>query len=133
MYKSCYSFCNSPIDGKWYHYDDTNISLVDESKLKNNNQIPYALFYQKCHSKYESNNFETITLYFQLNETIVHLNVEQNNSFSDIIKQLNKIYNIPQNATLCFQRETNLIKIENSRTVKDYNLKSGTNIVIIDY
>ena len=169
MYKSCYSFCKSPIDGKWYYYDDTNISPVDESILKNKNQIPYVLFYQKYNNKitkknsyfykdlfgknnvnindysksqikfeninisnFQNNNFDAITLNFQYNDKIFDLNVGQNNSFNDIIKKLNKTYNIPQNVTLYFQIKTNLITIEKSRTIKDYNLKTGANIIIID-
>ena len=42
------AFCRSPIDQKWYKYDDSNVSLVrnaDEEIFKNN--IPNILFYQK--------------------------------------------------------------------------------------
>ena len=39
------AICKSPVDKKWYKYDDTIVTSVDSSKVENFN--PYVIFYQK--------------------------------------------------------------------------------------
>ena len=44
------SFCKSPIDKKWYQYNDSIIKEVNDFKTEViDGSIPYVLFYQKIH------------------------------------------------------------------------------------
>ena len=40
-----YAMCRNELDGKWWEYNDTNVSEVDESELLK--QKPYCLFYRR--------------------------------------------------------------------------------------
>lgn len=42
------AFCRSPIDQKWYKYDDTKVSLVVKSEDEIFKTNPSILFYEKC-------------------------------------------------------------------------------------
>ena len=51
MEKHFFAFCKSPIDSKWYKYDDDKVShIVDTNQEILNNNIPYILFYQNAKS-----------------------------------------------------------------------------------
>ena len=48
MEKHYFDFCKSPIDSKWYKYDNEKVSLVINTNQEIlNNNVPYILFYQK--------------------------------------------------------------------------------------
>jgi len=58
------AFCKSPVDHKWYCYNDANVSVCNDPRYQNNNEIegiPYVLFYQKINNgifnKNNSNNY----------------------------------------------------------------------------
>ena len=49
MDKHFFAFCKSPIDSKWYKYDDDKVShIVDTNQEILGNNIPYILFYQNA-------------------------------------------------------------------------------------
>jgi len=100
------AFCKSPVNGKWYCYNDAIVTETDEPKNQNNSNfdgIPYVLFYQrtdldKIQKSYNNNisknwvsnrNYKTeeannknndnnnkIFLYFYYNENEYFLEVE---------------------------------------------------------
>jgi len=155
------AFCKSPNDGKWYCYNDAKVTEiddpteVDEREFEN---VPYVLFYQKCsHNKilnnnksnnrinqnsYKYNNIEssginrinndTITLYFSYKTKEFFLDVDKNEKFFNLIKKINKKYNIPKDVSFYKQVSDNLIEIKSSITVKDNNLKNENKIIVLD-
>ena len=45
------AFCKSPVNQKWYCYNDAQVSECDDPTSQGNGDvegIPYVLFYQKC-------------------------------------------------------------------------------------
>ena len=47
------AFCKSPVDDKWYCYNDADVQEVIDPRIQNNNQIegiPYVLYYQRYNS-----------------------------------------------------------------------------------
>ena len=45
------AYCVSPIDHKWYLYNDSIVTLCDQTNIGqqiNQKGIPYILFYKKC-------------------------------------------------------------------------------------
>jgi uncharacterized protein YcgL (UPF0745 family) len=123
--------------------------------------VPYVLFYQKCSqdkilnynnsnnrknikkNSYKYNNIEssginrinnndTITLYFSYKSKEVYLDVDKNEKFSNLIKKLNKKYNIPKNVSFYKLVGENLSEIKSHKTVKDNNLKNANKIVVLD-
>ena len=59
------AFCKSPVDNKWYCYNDASVSECNDPRYQNSNEmegIPYVLFYQKCNNgtfgNNNSNNYE---------------------------------------------------------------------------
>lgn len=56
MEKHFFAFCKSPIDSKWYKYDDDKVShIVDTNQEILKNNIPYILFYQNANSNNYNN------------------------------------------------------------------------------
>ena len=45
-----YTYCKSPVNGKWYWYNDAIVKEVDDP-LETTKGIPYLLFYQKIKDK----------------------------------------------------------------------------------
>ena len=42
------TYCKSPIDKKWYFYEDAKVEIIKNfQKITNNNFIPYMMFYQR--------------------------------------------------------------------------------------
>ena len=116
------AFCKSPVNNKWYCYNDAEVSEVDDPRYPDKNYeiegIPYVLYYQKCGSKkdnkvneknYYINQKETdytndkITLYINYNEEQYILEVNKGDSIKNVIKNLNKKHHTPRNAKLFFR------------------------------
>jgi hypothetical protein len=150
------AFCKSPVDNQWYCYNDANVSICNDPRYQNNNEIegiPYVLFYQKCNyetfNKINSNNnhdnyndFKNegkqdsnyINLCFNYNGNEIPLSVIQGHKRitpSSLVNELISQYNyIPHNILLFIQNGDNL---ENLRDYLTYNkLKEGDKITIID-
>ena len=53
MDKHFFAFCKSPVNSKWYKYDDNKVSqITDTNQEILNNNVPYILFYQKAIKEY---------------------------------------------------------------------------------
>ena len=152
------AFCKSPVDGKWYCYNDAIVTQTDEPKSQNDgnlNGIPYVLFYQrtdldklqKPHNNNYSNNWisnkknedinkkinetKNITLYFNYNEKAYYLEVDEKIKIEDLINNLYKKYRIPKNCSIFFQNQNDCIGLEGHKTIYDYNIQDGNTLTII--
>ena len=140
------AYCKSPIDNKWYLYND---AIVTECKYKfdelNNNSlkmIPYVLFYQiknrninekqEMFNNIESNinsNSNQITLYFKFhNSKELYLDVDENMIFNEAILLLIKKNNLKLNNYKCFRKNKKVIDVK--KTIKDNLLKNEDHIEI---
>ena len=92
------AFCKSPVDKKWYCYNDATVSRCNDPRYQNSDElegIPYVLFYQK----YISNN----DIFENKSNNYTHENYEKKNErFMDLFNEgkkdnnsvaLNFIYN----------------------------------------
>ena len=142
------AYCKSPVDNKWYLYNDAIVTFCEEGPNKNLNtnleSIPYVLFYQikknkftqsqeysiKNKTKHETNiNEKTIVLYFKFqNGKELFLEVEENVLFQEAINILIKKYKLPQVEYNCYKE--NNFPIENSKSIKDNLLKNEDHINI---
>ena len=146
------AYCKSPVDKKWYKYNDAMISECnnDFNNMNYNNykSIPYVLFYQtnkKLNSFYPQNNntinsninntifsninSNKIVLYFNLVDSKeLYLEINENTIFNDAITLLKKIYQLPEN-NYKFYNIYN-IEIDRSKSIKDNLLKNNDNIYI---
>ena len=43
----CLAKCKSPVNNKWYFYDDEKVEKIEETQVNEDNSLPYILFYQK--------------------------------------------------------------------------------------
>ena len=69
------AFCKSPVDNKWYCYNDASVSECEDPRIQNNGNIegiPYVLYYQK----YQRNNNKLI------NHNINNINNNSNNKIT---------------------------------------------------
>ena len=114
-----------------------------QDKILNNNNSNIRRNRKKNSTKYNYNNIESsginiinnndiITLYFSYKTKEFYLDVDKNEIISNLIKKLNKKYNIPKNVTFYKQAGDNLLEIKSSKTVKDNNLKNENKIVVLD-
>ena len=114
-----------------------------QDKILNNNISNIRRNRKKNSTKYNYNNIESsginiinnndiITLYFSYKTKEFYLDVDKNEIISNLIKKLNKKYNIPKNVRFFKQTGDNLLEIKSSKTVKDNNLKDENKIEILD-
>ena len=152
------AFCKSPVDGKWYCYNDAIVTQTDEPKSQNDgnlNGIPYVLFYQrtdldklqKPHNNNYSNNWisnkknedinkkinetKNITLNFNYNEKEYYLEVDEKIKIEDLINNLYKKFRIPRNCSIFFQNQNDCIGLEGHNTIYDYNIQDGNTLTIV--
>ena len=146
------AFCKSPVDKKWYCYNDASVSLCGDPRYQNNNEIeglPYVLFYQKCnpnngafesqnnnnniYNNYNYNNInlqDSITLYFNYNDKELYLTVKKNKINNQyLVNKLRQMYNyLPNNISLVFQTTNNYFNLDDY--LKSNELKDGDKILI---
>jgi ubiquitin C-terminal hydrolase len=121
-------------------YDDnSSYNYQQKYNSKNYNKKDYNKSYEYSNYKgkgieqsYYYKNSNQITLYFQYEEKEVYLDLNENEKFHDIIKKLNKQYNIPRNVTLFLQKGNNMNTIEEYSTVKYNRLNNEDKIIVID-
>ena len=133
------AYCKSPVDRKWYLFNDAIVSECDNpsniSPNSDNNKIPYVLFYQiKKNNNNDNLNKSTnggisMNLYFKFpNEKELYIEFTGNLKFEDVIKLLFNKYEMKQ---MEYNYETeNGIKIDISKTVKENNLKNDDKIIL---
>ena len=124
------AFCKSPVDNKWYCYNDSIVTKTDDPRRQSSGYydgIPYVLYYQKVKNK---ENSDKITLFFNYIEgKQLFLDVDKNMKVKDLIKALISKYNLPNNISLYYKKDS--IMIEGDNTINSYNLKNRSIICII--
>ena len=143
------AFCKSPVNDKWYCYNDANVSEIDDPRNQSSDieGIPYVLFYQKCdinkvdkinranpsyqNQEYNNSN-NNITLYINYNDKQCLLDVNKNDKIRNIIINLNKKYKTPKNAILYLLKDNNFIDLEDNKTIDSYNIKDQTILTLIE-
>ena len=130
------AFCKSPTNGKWYCYNDADVSEIDDPRYENSDEIetiPYVLFYQKMNpNSPNQNNFNTITLYIQYNEKQFFLTIETDFTVKKLIKKLNKDCNVPKNVSLYYNGPNNLELMDESKNINEFNLSNETILLLLD-
>ena len=145
--------CKSPVDKKWYLYNDAivteNNDFLDTMNNNSKKSIPYVLFYQiidkkpiqdvnpekieenldeKKNNKKFSNN-KKITLYFDFpNEKQLFLELDENIIFKEAILLLIHKSNLEQKEYKCFRK--NNLKIDETKSIKDNSLNNEEHIRI---
>jgi ubiquitin carboxyl-terminal hydrolase 2/21 len=131
------AFCKSPVNGKWYCYNDATVTQTTDPRSQNVG-IPYVLFYQKINPNkpidniMQKNNSNEITLYFSFNNKEYYLGIENNILFKDIIIKLRQKLNISKNICLFFCISEKCIRLEDNKTPIYYNLKNYDKIAITE-
>ena len=110
------------IDGKWYCYNDSTVTLCNNQENDFNNGTPYILFYQSTNGE---NNF----LFDESNLTINNNNnFMANNNFNNIFDNNN---NLMKNIQMNLMNDKNLINMNNSNNLNnqiiDFNNNNNTN------
>ena len=126
------AFCKSPVDGKWYLYNDAQVSSCKDPRNQDNTMIegiPYVLFYQKCYVKENM-----ITLYVRYYDKEVYVDVEKDIIISELINRIHIQYEIPLNIMLYLQLDDNLIPLLPNNMISQYpNIKDRSIIVAQNY
>ena len=139
------AFCKSPVNGKWYCYNDANVSEIVDPRYNNNlniEGIPYVLFYQKYNkNKVNQNNINNINninnnsnniiLFFNYNDKQFFLDIDKNLKIKNVIKILNKQYDIPKNVTLFYTMNNDCLDLDPSKTIEHYNLEDQSTITVL--
>ena len=149
------AFCLSPVDGNWYCYNDSQVSQCKDPRFEKNGSIegiPYVLFYQKSDINNKQNinfndeeekfikinddlednkNQDIINLNFNYEEKQFNLFVSKNMKIKNVIKKLTKENNLPRNITLFFDNNGNFDKLDDSKYIKDYDIKNNSELTII--
>jgi ubiquitin carboxyl-terminal hydrolase 2/21 len=129
------AFCKSPVDGKWYMYNDAQVNECNNPKNPENTiieNLPYVLFYQRINLN--KNNSNMITLYISYYDKEVYIDVEKEITISELINRLCKKYDFPNNLILFLSDNNNLIQLSPQSTIANYpNMKNGSKIIIKVY
>ena len=112
------AFCKSPVDGKWYLYNDAQVSSCADPRARDNlmiEGIPYVLFYQK----YENANNQ-ITLYIRYHDKELYIDVEKDINVSELVKRIKTKYEIMMNLQLSSMYNNNLIPLNLGTSLSQY-------------
>ena len=112
------AFCKSPVDGKWYLYNDAQVNNVADPRDRDNTLIeglPYVLYYQK--KKIGPNK---ITLYIKYYDKQLYIDVEKEITISELIKRLNEKYQIPTNLQISMEFNNNVMLLNPGATIAQY-------------
>jgi hypothetical protein len=122
------AFCKSPVDGKWYMYNDAQVNECSDPRNSDNTMIenlPYVLFYQRYHG-----DKNKITLFIKYIDKEVYLDVEKDITINELIKRINAKYEIPINILMYLEENNRLIPLNNDRLISSYsNIKDGAKII----
>ena len=133
------AYCKSPVDKKWYCYNDAQVTeCADAENVINSKGIPYVLFYQRkgklVYPKKKKEN-GSLTLYFKYNEKEGYLETNENEYFLNVKNQIYEKYNFIQNQEVNFYIQKSDDKLEkildDYKTIKEYNLKDEDTIIIV--
>ena len=136
------AFCKSPVNQKWYCYNDAQVSECDDPTSQGNGDIegiPYVLFYQKCHKnkikqiKKQENNAspDQINLYFNYNDKQFYLSVDRTIKIKSLIKILIHKYEISKSSKLYLQKDINLTCLNNNYSIEEYQIEDGAILTIL--
>ena len=137
------AYCKSPVDKKWYCYNDAQVTQCVNAEYEINSRgIPYVLFYQKFKIKayleknlqnnYSNHNGNNFILYFTYNDQEGALETNQNELCINFIKQLYIKYNwLPQSGVSFFiMKGIDLVELELKKTLFENQIKNGDKIII---
>ena len=126
------AYCKSPVDKKWYCYNDAVVTqCVDAENQINSNGIPYVLYYQRYNSSIFNNN--EFILYFTYKEKEGYIEIKENAQFINIIKLINSKYSwIPKAGVQFFiSKNNNNIELKLDKDLTENGLKNGDKIIIV--
>ena len=137
------AFCKSPVDKKWYCYNDAQVSKCEDPTSQGNGDIegiPYVLFYQKCFKnklnkikKKDDKDPNKINLYFNYNDKQLFLEIDKGKTIKNLINILIKENNLNKNIKLFQfqQKDNNLIELNPKSSIEEYDIKDGTVLTIV--
>ena len=127
------AYCKSPVDKKWYCYNDAEVTqCIDPINQINANGIPYVLYYQRFSSSMNNYNPEFI-LYFTYDGKEGFVEIKENTQFINIIKQIyNKYSWIPkQGVGFYINKNNDMIELKINENLNENGLKNGDKIIIV--
>ena len=135
------AFCKSPVDKKWYCYNDAQVSKCEDPTSQGNGDVegvPYVLFYQKCNKnklkkvkKKDDKDPNKISLYFNYNDKQLFLEVMKGIKIKSLINILIKEKNLNENIKLYLQTDNDLIELKPKSSIEEYDIKDGTVLTIV--
>ena len=136
------AFCKSPVDKKWYCYNDAQVSECDDPTSQGNGDvegIPYVLFYQKCtKSKFKhikkkeiNDSPNQISLYFNYNDKQFYLVVNKTIKINFLIKMIMDKFEINQSIKLYQEKDKNLNCLKENYSIEDYQIEDGAILTIV--
>ena len=129
------AYCKSPVDKKWYCYNDAFVTeCTDAENDINSKGIPYVLFYQRYTNLVYDNKKEkdSMTLYFKYEEKEGFVETNKNELFINVKNQIYQKITDIQNKGVGFyiQKVNSMIELDDNKTIKDCKLKDGDTIII---
>jgi len=135
------AFCKSPVDQKWYCYNDAQVSKCEDPTSQENGDIegiPYVLFYQKCNKnkikkikKNDDDEPNKISLYFNYNDKQLFLEVDKTIKIKNLIKALINEFNLNENINLYQQKNNDFIDLNPKYSIDYYDIKDGAILTIL--
>jgi len=137
------AFCKSPVDQKWYCYNDAQVSKCEDPTSQENGDIegiPYVLFYQKCNKnknkikknkKKEDNDPNKISLYFNYNDKQFYLEVDKNIKIKKLIKKLINKFDLNEDIKLYLEKGNDFNCLNDNYSILDYQIEDGAILTIL--
>ena len=123
------AYCKSPIDNKWYFYNDAVVTPCLEHKIESemqSNVIPNILYYKR-------RKLGKYCIYFKCGEREGFFEYNDNNMLlSDAYNKFREKYTeMPVSGRMMLLTETNMFDLEVYKSLKDNGIKDGDKIAII--
>ena len=135
------AFCKSPVNKKWYCYNDAQVLECGDPTSQGNGDvegIPYVLFYQKCNKnkfkkfkKNDDNDPKKISLYFNYNDKQFYFEVYKTIKIKYLIKMLMEKYEINQSINLYQQKDKDFNILNENYSIEDYQIEDGAVLTIL--
>ena len=104
---------------------NNNMNNIEFNNIMNN--IDFHSFKNKENSK--SSN--SITIFFNYDDKQFILDVNKNDKIKSIINELNRKEHTPINASLYFEKDNELLCLDNNKTVDYYEIKDKTTLLLL--
>ena len=124
----CISYCKSPVDNKWYIYNDANITPCYSNNIEDemqSNIFPYILFYQR-----KNNQDKYITFIYEGRKGFYNYNDDNKLLYEVYNEFISKNLWAPKKANLMIMKSNCLTNLDMNKTIIDNGINKGDTIFI---